>query len=92
MFGFGTPRKKGRKGSLQEALAKGPVVLQYRKVTTNGGNRFAIATTNPKLYRYTFKGGGHPAPRGLIRYWDLGTGAWRSFYIYNVEAWVPMTF
>jgi hypothetical protein len=91
-FSLGTPRISGNRERLLAALKKGPVLLQYKKVTTFGGNRFAIATLNPALYRYTVKGGGPPAPRGLIRYWDLGVGGWRSFYIYNLEAYAAYTF
>jgi hypothetical protein len=91
-FGIGKVRVAAKRQSLQDALKAGPVIVQYRKVTADGNNRFAIATLNPKLYRYTFKGGGHPAPLGLIRYWDLGVGYWRSFYFYNVEAWTPISF
>jgi hypothetical protein len=68
------------------ALKKGVVLIQYRKVTTGGGNRFALATLDPRRYNYTFKGGTAPEVRGLMRYWDLGVNDWRSFYIYNVEA------
>jgi hypothetical protein len=71
---------------ITRALKKGVVLLEYRKVTTGGGRRFALGTLDPNRYSYTFKGGTAPEIRGLIRYWDLGQNGWRSFYIYNVEA------
>lgn len=86
-FGATIPKGPGNRKALIEALQRGPVLIQYRKVTTNGGIRFALGTLNPSLYRYTFKGGDVARPLGLLRYWDLGTGGWRSCYSYNVEAW-----
>lgn len=91
VFDVGRARISKDRKALLAALEKGLVILQYRKVTAAGANRYAIATLNQSLFSYRFLGIRLPTPPGLIRYWDFGIQAWRSFYIYNIEAWAPMT-
>lgn len=80
--------RRSEQQSLREALESGVVLVRYRKVTTGGGNRFALATLQPKYYAgYTFKGGTSPTEYGLEVYWDLRKQMWRSFYPFNVESW-----
>lgn len=67
-------------------LQENVLLIQFTKVT-DGRNRFALATLDPRRYNYTFKGGDAPAVPGLYRFWDLSLGAWRSFYIGNVSSY-----
>ncbi len=66
------------------------LLLQYRKVTTDGGNRFALATLMPSYYAgYLFQGRRRRVP-GLIVYWDVGKRQWRSFYWYNLDSFAVL--
>jgi hypothetical protein len=67
-------------------LMSNVVLLQFTKVT-DGRNRFAIATLDPRRYTYAFKGGTAPNVPGLYRYWDIALGEWRSFYLSNVGSY-----
>ena len=68
---------------LQEKMLEQAVMFQFRK--KSGEVRDAVGTLNKALMRlpdgtfYEFKGEGRPEPAGVIRFFDVAKGAWRSF-------------
>lgn len=69
---------------IEELMKEGILRFKFFRVTY-GTSRNALGTLNPDLFFYVFRGGEAPKKPGLIRYWDVVRGGWRSFYLKNVE-------
>ena len=72
---------------IRKLLDEGWVQFFFTKKTT-GTETSIIATRNPALYTYTFKGGTAPQKAGLIRFVAFsraGKPAWRSCYTMNID-------
>ena len=70
---------------LDAALRRGWVRMRYTR--KDGQARVLMVTTNPRLYKYTFRRSKRTPPRpGMIRVWERMNG-WRALYRRRVGGW-----
>lgn len=80
-------RQVATKAEMQRLLRGGTAVkfLFYR--VTYGSDRYGIGTLNQDVYPFPTPTGERTNRRpGLVVYWDIGRGGWRSFYARNVQS------
>jgi len=71
--------------NLRDALARGAVTVTFIKV--NGEMRVMRCTTNDDLFDYEFKNVEQVYNSDILRVWDFGSNAFRSFHRENVISW-----
>jgi len=71
---------------LEAALRRGWVYITYTRL--DGKNRTFLATTNPKLFSYTYRrpAGKRVFGRRVIQVWDHQLG-WRSLRRERIRTW-----
>ena len=69
---------------LEAALRRGWVYITY--IRLDGKHRTFVATTNPELFRYTYKRPKRYITKRVIQVWDHQLG-WRSLRRNRIQSW-----